>query len=155
MDPYGQGLFDTLEAQHGRMLHLGDLQTEHEDILDRYGLAEIAENHLGEHALSLTQLTRVSVAYTVSVNGTTGMPFTEPCIRFATPDFQKVSSKLHSVTSMYDPVGRIENTRITPYKDYSDEDVDRVLDMLDSIKQAGFPYIADDMVSMLPTRPQK
>ena len=155
MEAYSPNPFLSLTVRHAQMFHLGDLQTEHEDILEKYGLIETAEYHLGEHAASLTQLTRVSVAYTTCVNRNTGEAVTEPSIRFATPDFDPQSSKLRAVDSIYDPVGRIEDNRIIVCRDYSSEDVDRVLDMLDAIHRAGFPFLTNDMVAMLPTKSQK
>lgn len=152
MEIYNQSLPLLITAHDQKRLHLGDLQTEHEYDLEKHGLIETAEYHLGEHAAALTQLTRISVAYGTSYNQDTRQATTAACIRFATPDFQAKSSKLRSVSSVYDPVGRIEGTRVRACEDYSDEDVDRVLDMLDAIKHAGFPYFADDMVSMLPAK---
>lgn len=59
MEIYGSSSLITV--RHGEMLRLGDLQTEHEDALERYGLAETAEYHLGELARTLSLLTKIQV----------------------------------------------------------------------------------------------
>lgn len=148
----------TFEEYEQETLRLWDTQTYQEELLEKAGLAGIAERHMVKHVgEAMSYLTRVSVAQLTRENAHSDHPILLPAIRFTTREPSENDLSIFKPRSVHAVVASVQlegaNTVIRPFRNYTNTDVCLLLDLLDDVDSKDFINLAPTKDEILPPLP--